>query len=202
MSNPWDIPPMPEKGDEDINTTYASVGRALSAWERFESHLAFMFIKFLNLNPRGDVAPAIRAFGVISSYRNRIDLIRTASQAFMHSTQPPEGLEEQLSTLLNMGDRYAPRRNEIAHGIVLNFKEAFLVDNKITAKANGFVLAPHYHNPKKQNLVGRVPIPTYLYTSKEIDYFKDRFEELEPQALNFMKELNAFRKTLPSIAFP
>jgi hypothetical protein len=45
-TNPWDIPPVPAKGDDDINITYASIGRALSKWEEFEEQLSYAFAIF------------------------------------------------------------------------------------------------------------------------------------------------------------
>jgi hypothetical protein len=34
MSSPWNIPPLPQEGDEDEDATYAGVGRVISRWEQ------------------------------------------------------------------------------------------------------------------------------------------------------------------------
>ena len=36
MSNPWDVPPIPNRGDFDEDTTFAGVGRVMSGWELIE----------------------------------------------------------------------------------------------------------------------------------------------------------------------
>ena len=44
----WDRRPWPTSGDSDEEKLYAAVGRALSAWERCEAQLAFLFAQFLS----------------------------------------------------------------------------------------------------------------------------------------------------------
>jgi len=43
---PWDPPPHPKAGDATDETTFAAIGRALSAWENFEISMATLFARF------------------------------------------------------------------------------------------------------------------------------------------------------------
>ena len=48
MANPWDAPPLPNHGDDDMECTFAGVGRVLSQWESVEIELSVLFALFTN----------------------------------------------------------------------------------------------------------------------------------------------------------
>jgi hypothetical protein len=43
MSNSWDIPNRPTKGDDEVDATYAGVGRVISQWEMIEVELSQIY---------------------------------------------------------------------------------------------------------------------------------------------------------------
>jgi hypothetical protein len=115
-TNPWDIPPVPAKGDDDINITYASIGRALSKWEEFEEQLSYAFAIFCG-GADESTEPAQRAYGSVIAFRGRSDIIRSAAEAYFH-LNPNEELLKEFNAIMVRAERLAARRNEIAHGIV------------------------------------------------------------------------------------
>jgi hypothetical protein len=50
MTQPWDRPPEPKRGDPRCEAVYEAVGRALSHWEILELDLACLYAKFLGVS--------------------------------------------------------------------------------------------------------------------------------------------------------
>ena len=109
----WALPPIPDKGDEDEEALYSSVGRALSEWERFENLLAFLFAAFII--PEHDSEAARRAYGSVVSFGGRADLLKAASSVYFRNF-PDKSLADQFDTLIKTARRASPQRNNIAHG--------------------------------------------------------------------------------------
>src|SRR4029078_13418082 len=68
MSNPWDIPPFPKRGDFDSNLTYAGVGRVISHWEMLEYKLARLYSAFVG---KPDTYYATQEYGIPNIFRLR-----------------------------------------------------------------------------------------------------------------------------------
>jgi hypothetical protein len=120
MSNSWDIPDFPIKGDATEDVTFASVGRALSRWEEFETRLASLFGVFMGTlidTHETNARAAIRAYGSVASFRGKAEMLEQAAELWFDE-HPSEELEKKLRDLLRLASRYAARRNDIAHGIV------------------------------------------------------------------------------------
>jgi hypothetical protein len=47
MTNPWDRPPFPGKGDDNQDILYAAVGRVISQWEKVELGLSHLYAIFI-----------------------------------------------------------------------------------------------------------------------------------------------------------
>ena len=152
-SNPWDIPPHPINGDADENATYASIGRALSQWEIFELHLSWLFRSIINV--KGWPIPAERAYGSIATSRGRISMLQEAAKAFAFGYKA-DGIQKDIKKLLDRATNYSARRNEIAHGIVREYKHAVYHDGH----GNGFVLAPPVYSTSKNERNYSAPSPT------------------------------------------
>jgi len=113
----WDQPSPPTKGDEKQETTFVAVGRALTAWEEFESAFAHLFSEVIGVS--GDNLPAIRAYGAVLTFRGRAEMMEAAAEAYFFE-HPQEKLQRDMKNLLTAAKGFAARRNEIAHGIVRN----------------------------------------------------------------------------------
>lgn len=167
---PWDRRPWPTVGDQDIDVTYAAVGRALSAWERFEGILSLLFSAFVvNMEREG----ARRAYSAVRTFEGRIEMLKAASEAYFHES-PNEAWLTSFKTMFKTSSQFGPRRNDIAHGVVQYFNVTS--ETELRAPGGGFALFPSFANFKDRSLSNH---PDYCYTSVELKYFTDEFEKLQ-----------------------
>jgi hypothetical protein len=180
---PWDAPPRPINGDADNNVTFASVGRALSCWEYFEGYLGLIY--GLCVGAPVDTYPAMRAYGVISAFSNRLDLIRAAAESYYFHAK--KSMPDELSSILDDSKNFSTRRNEIAHGIVQPYH--------VGLSPSGFALGPSRYSTRKLKLqkLEANPVPSlvsmYAYTSVEIDYFASQFTALADRLIRIWPEI-------------
>lgn len=179
--NPWDIPPLPKRGDSTKSITYEAVGLALSNWEFFEGFLGLAFRTLLRADER---IAANRAFGTLNAFRSRTDMVEAAADAYFAIHRAPR-VQADLQSLLNRAGKFGARRNEIAHGRVGQFKGKH-------GKHDGWGLYPSFLSTRKRELAGtrrkqvweyiyiRNPVmrPRYVYTSAEINAFAASFWDL------------------------
>ena len=78
----WDRRPWPKEGDKDIATLYASIGRALSQWERFDGTLSLLFATMVA--GEGTLA-ARRAYSAVRTFEGRMEMLRAASEVVLLS---------------------------------------------------------------------------------------------------------------------
>lgn len=185
--NPWDIPPLPEKGDIDKTSTFIAVGQALSFWEWFEGYLGLVYGALVG--DVGETSPAMRAYGTISAFGGRYDMIMEAAKSycFIHKTD----FFDDLKKFLDEAKQFATRRNEIAHGIVQPYYVGGLANS-------GFALGPSRHATRKLRLgdwhtnEARV-FKLYAYTSLELRYFGAKFASLSNRAMDFYAHIEAIK---------
>ena len=167
---PWDRRPWPAQGDADMDTLYASVGRALSQWERFEGHLALLFSAFVT-GMETDIAR--RAYCAVRTFEGRAEMLRAASEAYFH-TFPDTALQPQSIEVLNQAICYSPRRNDIAHGVLDHWQPYPPQLPRELTKA--WALYPSAANFRGRNFIQNAP--AYCYTSAEVEYFYEKFNDL------------------------
>ncbi|MDB5418574.1 MAG: hypothetical protein JWP50_1993 [Phenylobacterium sp.] len=173
--------PVEPKGDFEPDTLYASVGRALSAWEMAEGMLGRIFALLCS----ADFPGAERAYGVVSSFSGRRDMLEQAFESYPGRTEP---VVRDLPALLTKFHQFSARRNEIAHGILWYFSG---LDENF-----GNYLVPATYNSRKrispEAFNALRPMTTdvpwhaalkYAYTSSQIDYYGRQFFHLAGEAL-------------------
>jgi len=175
MTQAWDVPPTPERGDSTEEAIHTAVGAALSVWETTEEEFAEIFAMLVNAE-MGDLetAPAVRAYGVVTAASVRADMLQVAAEAYFYTKPVPE-LESDFKELLKSYRGWAARRNDIAHG-----------RSGQDSQTAGWYLYPGLFNTKRYPI--RRP-PTYLYSSVEIGRIKEGFEDLYQAALDFAARL-------------
>jgi hypothetical protein len=192
--NPWDIPPLPKKGDASKSITYEAVGLALSNWESFEFGLGLIFITLLRAD---EGIAARRAYGSIITFRGRLEMIEAAAEAYFLIHRAPR-VKADFRSLMNRAQKYGARRNEIAHGQVKEFR----LDRR--RKAEGWALCPSHFSSNKITLSGTrqrrayslaptrlaVTKPRYIYTSAEISAFAECFRELGDEAAKLLRRVS------------
>jgi hypothetical protein len=178
IPNPWDPRPAPEKGDPSEDDTFRAVGQALSRWEKLENQLATIFATTIRGRPG---AAARRAYGIVQASSTRTDMILAAATTRFEGRRTYHLVMPDLKDLLKLVKDYAPRRNEIAHGVVYRY-------STYRGDALGYCLFPGYYTTKKRSLDNK---PSYIYSSVEINYFSERFLELGPKASSVIMSLLA-----------
>lgn len=192
--HPWNVLPFLPKGDDDVATIFQAVGGALTAWEGFEGNLAFTFAVLCDARLPG----AVRAYGTITAFGGRRDMVAAAFGVYPHRR------DEQLAgfpKFLDHAQKFASRRNEIAHGRVVK------ISPSIGASPEGCYLAPAEYNTNKRyrdweladGVVHDVfefskrAVGKYAYTSAQIDFYTGYFRRLMDEARTYAL---AFRERL------
>ncbi|HXR94830.1 MAG TPA: hypothetical protein VN718_03070 [Rhizomicrobium sp.] len=182
-----------------MNTTYLSVGRALSHWENFEAYLAYIFTETIGAQPSKDIA-AVRAYGSIISFSSRAEMLKAASEALFFM-KPNTGLKDEFDYLMENAIGFSGRRNDIAHGVVGHHPDFYASDEENPSA--GYVLLPAEYATKKRILASGGllnPVkqsPMYYYGSQEIDWIAVRFRALRMLGSNYLKRLHAFLSSSP-----
>jgi hypothetical protein len=208
--NPWNVQPAPTKGDARKAPLYRSIGQALSNWEFYETTL---FLVFKSVTNPGWEAPLESAYGSILAHKGRAEMVSSALATYFTKFPVPHQMAFATS-LLNRGGNFAARRNEIAHGRVLEYFDK-------SGKRNGFVVRPAIYALNKQELTGfedrkvhpllpasskMILRPKYAYNSEQIDAFGKAFFNLGTEAGEFALDLldkgesRDFPKSLKPIA--
>lgn len=181
---PWDRRPPSERGSETADEIYRAVGMTLTSWERVESGLAHIFALIIYPSLSSDT-PALRAYGSVSNFASRMEMIEAAAEAFFDPTfkRRPlrnltaskrtqafmQELERDLRTICDELRQWAARRNDIAHAIVSG------------DATRGFLLKPAFYNAAKNPLKPRVTLfyrGVFRYSADEVLYFENEFGQL------------------------
>lgn len=183
-NHPWNPLPVETKGDFEPETLYASVGRALSAWEMAEGMLGRIFA----LLCRAEFQGAERAYGVVSSFSGRRDMLEQAFESFPGRDEP---IVRDLPALLTRFQQFSARRNEIAHGVLWYFSGlgggqggtgCYLVPATYNSRKR---MAPEVFNalrPMTEDVPWHAALK-YAYTSSQVGYYGRQFFGLAGEAL-------------------
>jgi hypothetical protein len=123
-----------------------------------------------------EMAPAVRAYGIVTVASIRADMLKAAGEAYFYTKHLPE-LERDFKELLKSYRGWAERRNDIAHGHSGEDSQD---------PAHGWHLYPGLFSTKKYPIARP---PTYLYSSIEIGRIKAGFDGLYQAAVAFAARL-------------
>lgn len=184
MKKPWDPLPYATSGDADPEKTYAGVGAALSQWEALEFSFSRIYSIFAG-EPDGD---CMREYGTGKIFRDRIAILeRKAEQFFIKA--PNQADEGELNRLVDHAVKYSSRRNDIAHGIVMNVQNIQFFQSAmplLDLNNVGYVLVPPWHSLRQHRPNGE---PFYALNKVQLDLFAVRFHDLERQVEKFRLHL-------------
>ena len=168
VTNPWDVPPISEKGARSPEPVYQAVGQAITHWELVEQAIGGLFT-FVTTGRFYDASgPALRAYGSIVGTSARIQMVRAAVESWSQQC-PTCPLLDNCYALLSECERWSARRNDIAHG---------KVDQLLDAVPNGWMLFPGLYNTKRRSIEGK---SKYAYTVEHIERCASAFLNLHNQ---------------------
>jgi hypothetical protein len=201
MAGIWDIPLPPQIGDASEDITFASVGRALTRWEEFETIFASLFASLVGTHDNNTAA--VRAYGSVITFRGRADMVRAAAEVHFH-LYPDSEVEKKFDSFINELTNHAcARRNEIAHGIV---------KMEPRGSERHFYLSPPHYAANKNRLAAINTTEAghqmawynakYFYTSIEINRFAKAFQGLVPRLLEIMAPMMFRRAQILKLPSP
>jgi hypothetical protein len=115
MSNPWDPLPFPVVGDPEDRIVFEALGRTLNRWEFTEFALSILYSLFVGDYRFGKM----QEYGKPNIFKDRLGgLERVAAEWF--TRRPDQQAEGEFDRIVNGARGFADRRNEIAHGLVVD----------------------------------------------------------------------------------
>jgi hypothetical protein len=177
--NSWDVPPLPDHGDDDIDTTFAGVGRVLTQWESIELELSVIYAVFMG---RPGDSEASREYGRGRTFTDRAKMVAERAEKSLRN----QALEDEFDQIMCAIRHFADRRNEVAHGIVRPIH--WIMPGRIqqTDYNFKFCLVPSYYNYKKY---GPDNLPEYMYISETL-------LDLEKKLFYLAAETESFRSRI------
>jgi hypothetical protein len=182
VPKPWDTRPAAKTGEKKDSAIYEAVGRALSQWEHLESKLADLFAFMVGTYREPGLAPsqpALRAYGAVVGSAARIGMLEEAAKAHFRLHEN-EILQRRLEKLCHECRQFAGQRNNIAHGVAVQFF------NSRPARGLAWYLQPSPYGAKKNPMDAP---PGYSYTSVEIGYFTDQFGKLYVRVEELIRDM-------------
>jgi hypothetical protein len=157
------ILPMQAKGENLPGPLYTAVGHALSDWELLQTELSVIFVALCDVrNP----AALLRAFGAGMVVHPKLEMLEHAAAAAL---QKHPKLAKRAKGFIDEVRGFNERRNDIAHGIVVNFISE--------ESPKGFYLVPSWTTTKKQKL--GVPVGhKYMWTASQVKEYAAEFDRL------------------------
>jgi hypothetical protein len=196
MMNPWDRPPIPNRGNRSDRVLFEAIGRTLNAWEQVEAASAHLYSALLAGNPF-DLS-ANRAYGEPTSFVQRSAGLQRAAQTYF-TARPRQDLEAEFDRLVKLAIGYSARRNDIAHGLARFIHwvlEPASPEGLLTAPTLQWCLVPP-HFRKDKFTANNAPL--YVLTSWEINEFGHVFWDIARGIANLSYWVLPPRRTLRGI---
>jgi hypothetical protein len=185
--NPFSNPIASKNRDKKQADIFSAVGYALYQWEYLETQLTQLYMFFCF--PEGTSSRSYQttkfSFGSIHTPNTRRTMIERAAEVYFKET-PTSKFKPTVARILRLYKDASSRRNDIAHGLILNitslhlgdkmsleieFEHGFNVEDDDNRKQE-YVLAPSVHATGKRDLSGK---PKYSMSSSDIKEMASNF---------------------------
>lgn len=177
MTDPWDVPPLPDRGNEDADSIYMMVGKCLSQWEEVELELSRLYALYLG---RGVSLSAMLEYGEPRIFDQRLQNLKRAAENFF-TRSPNQAIEGEFDRLAERSRRFADRRNDIAHSIVRPlqwFRPRPPILDPLVGEPSEYALVPPYYTSRKFDPNN---LPKYAYIAEMLTEFFLHFHELSAE---------------------
>jgi hypothetical protein len=185
---PWDIAPIPSRGDPEAAITYAAKGRAISVWEEVEITLSQLYA-VLTGSPRLS-REACQRYGEPLNFKDRLAGLEEAGARYF-VTHYNQGVEGEFAALVERTGRLSVRRNELTHSWVqpIQFGKTHQRlgsgEDQSTTRWRFFLVPPTYTSGK----FDAADRPVFIYTSREILGYASQFSGLKSDIERFATAL-------------
>jgi hypothetical protein len=168
----YDRLPRPKVGDKDPTRLFASVGFALTHWERLESSLGELFDVMVSWLPRNQSNGAAHSvYCAVTTAEARIEMLRASAKCALKEYP---SLLQNVTQLINTAQHFRARRNDIAHGRVI-----------ISARIGAYLIPNNVSN----QAWAKDGAAKYEWSSSEVRYYADRYAELETECMSIVNTI-------------
>lgn len=157
----------------------------MSEWESVEFNLARIYGVFVGGDAGGR---AIQEYGQARIFNERLLALEQRADAFF-IRRCNQGVEGDFRTLLRRTVGFSARRNDVAHGIVMNVSNITFFKEKFHLASPGdrqHLLVPTYYAMRRHDGHGR---PTYAFNAGQL-------RELSVRLIDLGKDIVSFRGRL------
>jgi hypothetical protein len=199
MKNPWDRPPIPDRGDPVDNHLYLAMGQALSAWEEYEIDLSWLYAALADLPLHSTVAYQSYVDKADNFKQRAIKLEKAAEQYFRRN--PSQTDEAEFAEILRSARGWATRRNDIAHGVVRPMPKIYDTtsggdfESWLRGQDEYLLYPPDYAAKKFDDKTGA---PAYALGVAELHWFAGMFRHIGPEANRLTLRLVERRQPTPT----
>jgi hypothetical protein len=176
MSDPWEIPPLPARGDSSVRTTHVTRSQALDAWEWLEVCLWVLDGLFAQGGSGGT-----GSYGEGTTFVRRIDKLEKEADRYFKKN-PDQTKEAEFAILACHLRQFASRRHDIAHGIV----QPYLSSDNLNLSVIEFAVLPAFYIITRKN---GDHFPNYAYNEQILWDFCQHFERLGKNTRDFMRTI-------------
>jgi hypothetical protein len=182
MVNPWDPVYFPLQGDVEEKETLAGVGAVLTNWEGIELQLASIYSIFSVGKIHGR---PFQQYGRPHIFRERLSKLRNLAERYFVDA-PNQNTEGEFHRITVCAEGFADRRNEVAHGIVMNGANVHVLREKLALappNVKQYVLVPAQYSLRHHD---KLRIPVFGYNSFQLWHLAHRMLEVERDANRFV----------------
>ena len=128
----------------------------------------------------------MRSYSAVRTFEGRAEMLRAASGAFFYGHgEGAAHLLEPYKSVLRDATQFSQRRNDVAHGVVDYYRPEPPEPQPVPAP-DSYALFPGYATFKERDLES---VPSYCYTSNELEYFRQQFYLLRPPVMRLASEV-------------
>lgn len=175
MPDPWDPLPYPETADDNPNQTFYGVGLIMTMWESIEFEFARLYSIFVGDEPDGFL---MRDYGEPRIFRDRLKNLNDKAEIFFVN-RCDQNLEGDYGKVARAANGFSTRRNEIAHGIVMNVSAIEHFQQRIPSLRLGetqTVVVPPFQTLRFHDNFG---FPLYAYNSEQMEWLAAQMHQVE-----------------------
>ena len=176
--------PLPLRADADKAVLFEALGRTLDRWEYIEYSLSVLYGLFAG----GITKEHYHEYGNGITFSHRLAALeRVAASWFVkHCDQSAEG---EFSRIVTAARGFSDRRNEFAHGLVVNVNRIIVLRLRLRLSSGEgpmYLSIPPLHVWRKHTDVG---LPTFGYSSHELDILASRLRHFQAEIYLFKVRL-------------